>query len=136
MPFTPRDEWIAKVKSRVVELPLARKRRFMSDYQPPASDAETFLYDVPLGDYFERIAKQSANPKSVANWVINNLRARMTESGSTLADVKFKPADIPDLIALVDTGKISSKIAQEVFAEMILPVSTNAIRSGMSAGLN
>jgi len=42
MPMAPTDEWLAEVKSRVVELPLARKQRFMRDYQLPAPDAETF----------------------------------------------------------------------------------------------
>ena len=79
MPLAPTDAWLAEVKSRVVELPLARKQRFMRDYQLPAPDAETFVNDVPLGNYFEGIAKQSKNPKAVANWVINNLRAKMTE---------------------------------------------------------
>ena len=59
----------------MVELPLARKQRFMRDYQLPAADAQTFVEDVPLGDYFEGIARAVKNPKAVANWVINNLRA-------------------------------------------------------------
>src|SRR5262245_44451632 len=80
MPFEPSEEWLAAVKTRVVELPLARKQRFMRDYQLPASDAQTFVWDVPLGNYFEGIAKQSKNPKAVANWVINNLRAKLTEA--------------------------------------------------------
>ncbi len=80
MPFAPTDAWLAEVKSRVVELPLARKQRFMKDYSLPAPDAETFQHDVPLGNYFEGIAKQSKNPKAVANWVINNLRAKMADS--------------------------------------------------------
>jgi aspartyl-tRNA(Asn)/glutamyl-tRNA(Gln) amidotransferase subunit B len=79
MPLAPTDAWLAEVKSRVVELPLARKQRFMREYQLPAPDAETFVNDVPLGNYFEGVAKQSKNPKAVANWVINNLRAKMTE---------------------------------------------------------
>src|SRR5664279_3774479 len=82
MPQAPTDAWLAEVKSRVVELPLARKRRFMRDYQLPASDAETFVNDAPLGNYFEQIAKQTKNPKAVANWVINNLRAKISESSS------------------------------------------------------
>jgi Asp-tRNA(Asn)/Glu-tRNA(Gln) amidotransferase B subunit len=45
----------------------------------PASDAETFVNDVPLGNYFEPIAKQSKNPKAIANWIINNLRAKISE---------------------------------------------------------
>jgi aspartyl-tRNA(Asn)/glutamyl-tRNA(Gln) amidotransferase subunit B len=118
MPFQPTEAWLEEVKSRVVELPLARKQRFMRDYQLPASDAQTFVWDVPLGNYFEGIAKQAKNPKAAANWVINNLRARMTEAQVTLADLKFKPDSILELIVMVDSGKISSRIAQDVFAEM------------------
>src|SRR5438477_1426458 len=50
MPFEPSDEWLAAVRARVVELPLARKQRFMRDYQLPAADAETFKNDVLLGN--------------------------------------------------------------------------------------
>jgi aspartyl-tRNA(Asn)/glutamyl-tRNA(Gln) amidotransferase subunit B len=142
MPFEPAEKWLAEVKSRVVELPLARKQRFMRDYGLPAPDAQTFVWDVPLGNYFEPIAKQSKNPKAVANWVINNLRAKLTESssrhepapsegpaidqsrlmsaaaGMTLADLKFKPEALLELIGLVDAKSISSSAAQQVFAEM------------------
>src|ERR1017187_3402415 len=137
MPLAPTDAWLAEVKSRMVELPLARKRRFMRDYQLPAPDAETFVNDVALGNYFEPIARQSKNPKAVANWVINNLRAMMNvvsytaaqplgESPPSPLDVKmmsleelrFKPGAINELVELVDSGKISSKIAQLVFTEM------------------
>jgi aspartyl-tRNA(Asn)/glutamyl-tRNA(Gln) amidotransferase subunit B len=86
MPLAPTDAWLAEVKSRVVELPLARKQRFMRDYQLPAPDAETFVNDVPLGNYFEGIAKQSKNPKNIANWVINNLRAKLAESNKFIAE--------------------------------------------------
>src|SRR3989442_14506401 len=118
MPFEPTDDWLAEVKRRVVELPLARKQRFMRDYQLPASDAQTFVWDVSLGNYFEGIARQSRNPKAAANWVINNLRAKLTESQTALADLKFKPGAILELIELVDGGKISSRVAQDVFADM------------------
>ena len=118
MPFVPDEKWLQEVKLRVVELPLARKQRFMAKYQLPAPDAQTFVDDVPLGDYFEQVAAESNNPKAVANWVINNLRAKLTESGTTLREVKFPVKAIPELIALVESGKISTRIAQEVFAEM------------------
>ncbi|MDB6023407.1 MAG: aspartyl/glutamyl-tRNA(Asn/Gln) amidotransferase subunit [Pedosphaera sp.] len=118
MPFEPTEAWLAEVSQRVVELPLARKQRFMTSYQLPAPDAETFVNDVPLGKYFEAAIVGAKNPKGVANWVINNLRAKITETQTPLDAVKIKPTDIPELASLVDTGKISSKIAQDVFAEM------------------
>jgi aspartyl-tRNA(Asn)/glutamyl-tRNA(Gln) amidotransferase subunit B len=117
MPFEPTEAWLEEVSKRVVELPLARKQRFIKDYQLPAADAQTFVWDKPLGGYFEGIARQAKNPKAAANWVINNLRAKLTESQTTLADLKFSPTAILELVELVDSGKISSRIAQEVFAE-------------------
>jgi aspartyl-tRNA(Asn)/glutamyl-tRNA(Gln) amidotransferase subunit B len=131
MPLAPTDAWLAEVKSRVVELPLARKQRFMRDYQLPAPDAETFVNDVPLGNYFEGIARQSKNPKAVANWIINNLRAKLAaapltpslspsdgEPGEGLSNLKFKPAALLELVGLVEARTISSAAAQQVFAEM------------------
>ena len=134
MPFAPTEQWLADVKSRAVELPMARKQRFIKDYGLPASDAETFKNDVPLGNYFEGIAKKSKNPKAIANWVINNLRAKLAEANEAGRDVpiaprrtedsppyqnlKFKPEAILELVNLVDAKTISSSGAQQVFAEM------------------
>ena len=118
MPFEPSDEWLAKVRARLVELPLARKQRFMATYNLPAPDAETFVNDRALADYFEKAAKGVPNAKAVANWVINNLRAKLTDSQTSLDMVRIQPEHIRELIALVDSGKISTKIAQDVFTEM------------------
>jgi aspartyl-tRNA(Asn)/glutamyl-tRNA(Gln) amidotransferase subunit B len=137
MPFAPSDAWLEAVRAQVVELPLVRKQRFMRDYQLPVADGETFKNDVLLGNYFETVAKQSSNPKAVANWVINNLRAKLTETNdrevaeqgalgieaadmkrTTLADLKFQPAALVELVGLVESKAISSSAAQQVFAEM------------------
>lgn len=118
MPFEPTAKWLEEVSRRVVELPLAKKQRFIRDYQLPASDAQTFVWDAPLGSYFESVAREGKNPKAAANWVINNLRAKLTETGATLADLKFKPESIRELIDLVDSKKISSSAGQQVFGEM------------------
>jgi aspartyl-tRNA(Asn)/glutamyl-tRNA(Gln) amidotransferase subunit B len=118
MPFQPTEAWLEDVSKRVVELPLARKERFVRDYQLPASDAQTFVWDKDLGNYFESAVKGAKNPKAVANLVINNLRAKLAETQSTLSDLKFNPAGLVALVELVDAGKISTKIAQDVFADM------------------
>jgi aspartyl-tRNA(Asn)/glutamyl-tRNA(Gln) amidotransferase subunit B len=102
----------------VVELPLAKKQRLMRQYQLPAADAQTFVRDAPLGAYFESLAPRCKNPKAAANWVINNLRARLADTRTTLPDLKFKPDHILELIELVDSKRISSSIGQQVFAEM------------------
>jgi aspartyl-tRNA(Asn)/glutamyl-tRNA(Gln) amidotransferase subunit B len=137
MPFEPSDDWLEGVRTRVVELPLARKQRFMRDYGLPATDAEVFKNDVPLGTYFEGVALQSKNPKTLANWIINNLRAKLTEANDRerseqatlglesadmkltgLQELKFQPGALVELVGLVEARTISSSAAQQVFAEM------------------
>jgi aspartyl-tRNA(Asn)/glutamyl-tRNA(Gln) amidotransferase subunit B len=127
MPFEPTASWLQEVSSRVVELPLAKKQRLMRDYQLPASDAQTFVWDAALGAYFESIAPRAKNAKAAANWTINNLRAQLTETGTTLADLKFKPESILELIDLVEGKKISSSAGQQVFVEMFATGESPAI---------
>ncbi len=142
MPLAPTDAWLTEVKAQVIELPIARKQRFMRDYQLPAGDAEVFKSNVALGNYFEGLAKQSKNPKAVANWIINNLLSKLAEAAKTaegsdsfspsggegrdegaraeigLATLKFSPSALLELVALVEAKTISSSAAQQVFAEM------------------
>jgi len=137
MPCAPTEPWLAEVSARVIELPLARKQRLMADYSLPAGDAEVFKSNVALGNYFEAIAKQAKNPKTLANWIINNLQAKLAELNEQetaeqaalgvepadlkltgLADLKFKPEALLELVALVEAKTISSSAAQTVFAEL------------------
>ena len=118
MPHRPSKEWLAAIREEVVELPLARKCRFIEQYELPAGDADVFVGDAALGDYFEEVAKGLKNPKQAANWVINNLQAKLVETETSVADLKFPAVAIGELIGLVEGGQISSKIAQEVFSEM------------------
>jgi len=118
MPFEPTKDWLGSIAKDIVELPLARKQRLMRDYQLPASDAQTFVWDLPLGNYFESIAGQARNPKMLANWVINNLRAKITEHHTGLDALKFQPQALLELLGLVENKAISVPAAQQVFSEM------------------
>ena len=95
-----------------------RKQRFINDYGIRAQDADVFVANVPLGGFFEQAVVGSDNPKSVANWVINNLQARLTEAEISVDNLKFGPEVIRELVEIIDRGAISSKGAQEVFAEL------------------
>ncbi len=135
MPFAPTEDWLATVRSRVVELPLARKHRFMQTYSLPAGDAEVFRDNHPLATFFEAAVPGAKNPKAVANFVINNLQAKLSENCTSIEAIKFPPSDLRALVELVESGRISSKIAQEVFLEMYatgVPPGTIVEHKGLS----
>jgi aspartyl-tRNA(Asn)/glutamyl-tRNA(Gln) amidotransferase subunit B len=118
MPFCPTDEWLAEIRAGVPELPLPRKLRLVREFGLPAGDAQVLSDNLPLGQFFELAAAGFQQPKAIANWVINTLAAKLAESAGAVGDLKFAPAELRQLVELVDGGKISLKMAQEVFAEM------------------
>jgi len=118
LPVALSETWLAEVEKLVPELPSAKRKRLESHYGISAYDARVLSGDRALADFFESAARQSKNPKSVANWVINDLLRDLAEANLIIAQSPVTAAHIVELVELVDSGRISSKIAKDVFVDM------------------
>jgi aspartyl-tRNA(Asn)/glutamyl-tRNA(Gln) amidotransferase subunit B len=125
MPLAPTDAWLAEVKSRVTELPLARKQRFMREYQLPAGDAEVFTSNVPLGNSFEEEVRTISKGiqgdqktkliKLVANLLINSSQSISANQNETIESAKpFPVGEILNLAGLIQNNTTNSSTAQQV----------------------
>ena len=101
----------------MTELPEARRRRFVAAYGLPEYDAGVLTQSAALADYFEQVAA-AGNPKAASNWVMGELLRTLNDRGKTIDDVPLAPRALAGLIALIDSGAISSSIAKDVFAQM------------------
>lgn len=101
------------------ELPQAKRERFVSDFGISEYDAAVLADDAALADYFEAAAKTSPKPKSVANWVINDLLSALGAASLDLSACPIQPAAIGELTALIEGGTISGRQGKEVFAAMM-----------------
>jgi len=111
MPVVVSEAWLSEIRSAVPELPEAKRRRFVEQYGLPEYDAEVLVADAAVAAYYEQAAAGSKNPKAISNWV-------MTELLSRFADSKIAPAQLAELVAAIEAGQISGKMAKDVFAEM------------------
>jgi aspartyl-tRNA(Asn)/glutamyl-tRNA(Gln) amidotransferase subunit B len=68
--------------------------------------------------FFEETAQLGGKPQAAANWIANDLQRELSAAGAGLADSKIRPQHIAGLVALVESGVISSNIAKEVFVDM------------------
>jgi aspartyl-tRNA(Asn)/glutamyl-tRNA(Gln) amidotransferase subunit B len=109
---------LADVRSRVPELPKAKRARFVEQYQVSPYDAGVLANDLDLARYFETAAKGAKNPKNVANWILNDLQSVLRTDGKTINDCPIPPEALDELVNLIDSGQISGKQGKEVFAEM------------------
>src|SRR5205814_2151276 len=109
---------LVDARSRVPELPKAKRARFIEQYEVSAYDAGVLANDLDLAGYFEIAAKGAKKPKNIANWVLNDLQSALSSAGKTINDCPVPPQALDELVNLIDSGKISGKQGKEVFAEM------------------
>jgi aspartyl-tRNA(Asn)/glutamyl-tRNA(Gln) amidotransferase subunit B len=109
---------VADVRARLPESPKAKRARFIEQYQVSPYDAGVLADDLDLARYFEAAAQHSKKPKTVANWILNDLQSALGQSGKTINDCPIPPETLDELVALIDSGKISGKQGKEVFADM------------------
>jgi aspartyl-tRNA(Asn)/glutamyl-tRNA(Gln) amidotransferase subunit B len=109
---------LEQARHRVPELPKAKRARFVQQYAISAYDAGVLADDLALARYFETAAKSAKKPKNIANWILNDLQSALADSGKTITDCPIPPGALNELIALIDSGKISGTQGREVFTEM------------------
>jgi aspartyl-tRNA(Asn)/glutamyl-tRNA(Gln) amidotransferase subunit B len=112
------DVLVADVRERVPELPKAKRARFVEQYGVSPYDAGVLANDLDLARYFEAAARDARKPKTVANWILNDLQNALSNAGKTIEDCPIPPEALDELVNLIDSGRISGKQAKEVFAEM------------------
>ncbi|KUK70417.1 MAG: Aspartyl/glutamyl-tRNA(Asn/Gln) amidotransferase subunit B [Anaerolineae bacterium 49_20] len=108
LPVKLSEEEIARIESSLPELPYARKMRFIAEYQLSAYDADILTSERSLADYFEETVRlSSAAPKTVSNWMMNDLLRLMNDLGKSASELRLRPAELAEIIDLVESGKIS-----------------------------
>ncbi len=79
--------------------------------------ANTLARDTKLSSFYEEALHTHNNPVGIANIVTNDVARELKHS--EINELKCTPAQIAQLVKMVDDETISSKIAKQVFEEML-----------------
>lgn len=113
------SKWIGRLQKSLPEMPLHKKERYINQYNLPEYDAEVLTSSKALADFFERCVKEYPQPKVVSNWVMGELSMHMKNEGKDFSDdLWITPSHLAELLKILDQGRISGKMAKEIFAEM------------------
>lgn len=108
-------------RASLPELPEARLNRFIQEWQIPAADAETLIADPALCAFFEAsvAAWSPQQARKIANFILGPLLRAINQDGVTLDRVAMTPAQLAELARIVDSGLISTKIAHDIFPDLL-----------------
>lgn len=117
-PLLLSKERIEGERAKQPELPRARRRRYVEVLGLPAYDAGVLTADRAMSEFFERCLAEFQDPKQVSNWFMGELSRLLNESKSTIAQVKFTPAQFGAVLKAVKDNVVSGPGAKELFAEL------------------
>ncbi|MCU0641928.1 MAG: Asp-tRNA(Asn)/Glu-tRNA(Gln) amidotransferase subunit GatB [Candidatus Margulisbacteria bacterium] len=134
VPVEPPRTWVAEIKATIGELPWQRKARFVG-LSVAGEAAQLLVNDKPLADFLDAAVKLGAKAPTVANWLIGDITAYCKENKKELAGLNFPPAELAELLTLIEKGTLSNKIAKEVLFTALQtgkPVKEIVAASGMT----
>ena len=119
-PLVISDEWIAKVKASMPELPAAMRARFVSEYALSEYDSLVLTASKAMATYFVAVVEKSGkeNAKTAANWLMGDVSSTLNREGVDLDQSPVSAAQLAALLKRISDGTISNKAAKEVFAGM------------------
>ena len=138
VPVAPTEEMLKRAREALPELPAARAERLERELALPADTARLLAFRSELGDFFESavqagnsgaggeavLAAGQGNARTLANWTMNELAARIGDSDP--AATELKPAALAELVAMVEAKEVSASAAKEVLDVLVAEGGTPA----------
>lgn len=117
-------EQVEDVRTRLPELPDAKRDRFMNDLGLSRYDASVLVAERAVADYFEAALAAGGDPKQVANTITGDVFRHMNLEGREREDIgaiKLTPQALADLVTLVQRGTINhggaKKLIETLYAQ-------------------
>ena len=122
LPLKIEDSLIQSLIKEIPELPDERKKRYINDFHLSNYDSSVLTSEKQTSDYFDKVLEAhndlKGSAKLVANWITSELFAILKKHNLDIHQSPISPEHLGTLIKLINSDKISGKIAKEVFEEM------------------
>jgi aspartyl-tRNA(Asn)/glutamyl-tRNA(Gln) amidotransferase subunit B len=117
-PLVITEAFIEAVKSAMPELPAAKRQRFVRDHRQTPYAAQVLTTHPAVARFYEAAGALHGDFVKVGNFVQAEVLRDVQTSGLE-ATFPVTASQVAELLKLVDTGDISGKQAQEVYAKMV-----------------
>ncbi|MET1071185.1 MAG: Asp-tRNA(Asn)/Glu-tRNA(Gln) amidotransferase subunit GatB [Umezawaea sp.] len=113
VPIAPSREWVEELRLTLPEPPAQRRKRFKDDWN--LTDAE--LRDLVNADAIDLVAatvEAGATSVEARSWWVSYLMQQANTRGVDLGALPITPAQVAKVVALVNSGALTNKLAREV----------------------
>ncbi|MCE3294851.1 MAG: Asp-tRNA(Asn)/Glu-tRNA(Gln) amidotransferase GatCAB subunit [Crocinitomicaceae bacterium] len=119
-PISVTEKQIEAIKAEMPALPKELFEKYTKELSLSEYDAYNLTDQKYIALYFEELISSITNYKAAANLMMGEVKSYLNQNGLEITDFPLKPAQLSELIKLIDAGKISTSVAnQRIFPEMV-----------------
>ncbi len=115
LPVRITSELLGEARAHIPELPRTKRRRYGDEFGLSDADIRFLTGDPDVAAYFEATVASGCGAKPAANWVMDRVTASLNRTGLDIARCRVPPEQLGRLIARIEEGVVSGKIAGTVF---------------------
>jgi aspartyl-tRNA(Asn)/glutamyl-tRNA(Gln) amidotransferase subunit B len=109
------QQWLRELP----ELPHAKRQRYVAELGLSAYDAKVLTDDRDVSLYLESAIAAGAAVKQATNWLMGDITSYLKTQKLGITEIGLKPENLAELVALIEKGTISGKIAKEILPELL-----------------
>jgi len=117
-PFVPDKAFLSRVEESLVELPEARRARFLEQFSLTEEQTDFLCDEKATADYFEETVRLGADPQSAALWLASDVKKHLNRAGTVLAASPLSAKRLAELLGLLAAKRIHGKIAKAVLEKV------------------
>ena len=117
LPLNIEKSLVDMLKKDLPELPDEKKERFIKEHNLSAYEATILVSEKEISDYYEEVVK-SCDKKLATNWITGDLFAVLNKKNVSISKSPISANNLSSMISMISSGKISGKIAKNVFEKM------------------
>lgn len=112
------NDWIEEIRAELPEFPKERRAKYTAEYGLTAYDASQLTATKATSDFFESAVAKGGDAKQISNWLQGEVAQFLNAENKTLSEIPLTPENLLEMLALIEDGTISSKIAKKVFVHL------------------
>ena len=113
VPVVPSEEWVESLRQSLPELPIAKRRRLREQWGFADKEMRDVINAGAL-ELIEATVEAGTDPAAARKWWMGELARYSKDKQVALEDLPVSPAQIAQLQSLVDSGRLTDKLARQV----------------------
>jgi aspartyl-tRNA(Asn)/glutamyl-tRNA(Gln) amidotransferase subunit B len=125
VPVAPEAAWIEELRKALPERPSLRRKRLKQEWNVPDKEMAAMV-NADVLDIVEATVLLGADPTKARTWWLGEISRIANDKEVAVTELSITPADVAEIVALVNKGELTDKLARQVVEGVVAGEGTPA----------